>query len=330
LIKYAKAQLGDVFNKLTTSSGLVSRTGHKYADVDFSCLDDTPENYIGIQVTAMPSVDILPPHFINPKTANLVNNNYDCWEKGLLKGTYTTLKGCPSYMEHNHTKESQRGYILDAVLYPVINDGVEVYYVDELIAVHKSFSDLLQRINDRSIAVSIGADVKYSICSRCGQIIRDDSDYCEHVSMGKKGNQFNLKGYNKPTVASEICGHRDDPDSNRFFETSWVVVPAFRSAAIQHIFGSLTKLSSVLSKEHSDIQKLFGKVKVASGNSMNIQRLSLKLCSSPKLASSLLFMSDIRKMNPIGFNLGLESLVGSYETKQINEALTMVEGLLKV
>lgn len=77
--------------------------------------------------------------------------------------------------------------------------------------------------------------ISYSLCTKCGNKASDETDLCEHVKY-MKGNTFTDKEGNEREIA-EICGHRDDPQSVKFIEASWVIDPAFDGAVLRNVLG---------------------------------------------------------------------------------------------
>lgn len=110
--------------------------------------------------------------------------------------------------------------------------------------------------------------IQYSQCSRCGNIAKDETEACKHVKY-YKGNEFYDSNGRKRIIA-ELCGHKDDPESVKFIDASWVKNPAFPGAVLRNIVSpptmsyqnardelldSLANNKSIVDDEHHAIMK---------------------------------------------------------------------------
>jgi hypothetical protein len=167
-------------------------------------------------------------YFITPDTAKYVNQNGDAWERDLLLSTYDSFIGAENYVEHVQVPELSKGKVVDAVA----RDLGDTVYIDILVATNRKHSSLVQDIENGKVnKLSMGCSISYSICTKCGNVAADECDLCQHVKY-MKGNTFTDSDGNERVIA-ELCGHRDDPDSVKFIEASWVVDPAFDGAVLR-------------------------------------------------------------------------------------------------
>ena len=195
---------------------------------DFSIKD-----YLLSHCTIVASVDVEDNGFyIKPACTKYVNDNFDAWERVLLARTYPTFVGAQNYLEHVQIPSLSKGRIIDAVARPVNNN--ESTYIDILVATEKKHRDLVAKIEDgRITTLSMGCSIKYSYCTKCGNKAEDEAQLCTCVRY-LKGHYFHdPQGVER--VIAELCGHKDDPESNIFIEASWVENPAFKGAVLRNI-----------------------------------------------------------------------------------------------
>jgi len=75
--------------------------------------------------------------------------------------------------------------------------------------------------------------VAFTICTKCGNIAKDDTEACEHVRY-EKNNVF-YDEYGTQRKIAELCGRYDQPDSVVFIDASWVANPAFTGAVVRNV-----------------------------------------------------------------------------------------------
>lgn len=213
----------------------------------------TPERFLLTHSTIVCSVDAVPvPNSktgsiveqgvkINRKYANwrvtsetdkFINNNLDCWSREVIMKSYKTFIGAQNFLEHIQVEELSKGRIIDAVL----RDVGESLYVDILVATDRKHTDLVnQIIKGEMNAMSMGCSVEATICTKCGHVAADETEFCSHVKY-EKGNVFYDEQGNKHRVA-ELCGHEDMGETGgvTFIEASWVATPAFKGAVTRNI-----------------------------------------------------------------------------------------------
>jgi len=179
-------------------------------------------------------------YLIKPEYSQFVNNNGDAWERDLLKACYKTFLGADNFTEHVQIPELSKGKVIDVALreVPIGKDSkgkdITTLYVDILIATDRKHADLISQIESGEYnATSMGCSIMFSICSRCGNIAKDDTEACQHVRYFKGNYFFDDNGIRRRI--SELCGHKDQPDSVKFIDASWVKQPAFTGAVLRNI-----------------------------------------------------------------------------------------------
>lgn len=168
---------------------------------------------------------------VTSETDKYINNNLDCWSRGVIKKSYKTFVGAHNFVEHVQVEELSKGRIIDAVL----RDVGESIYVDILVATDRKHEDLVRQILSGEMnAMSMGCSVDFTICTKCGHVAADEPQMCKHVKY-EKGNWFYDESGNKHRVA-ELCGHETTGETAgvTFIEASWVAVPAFKGAVARN------------------------------------------------------------------------------------------------
>jgi len=168
---------------------------------------------------------------IKPETSQYVNNNHDSWERKLLLATYRTFTGGENYVEHLQIPELSKGKILDAAARD-IGDSI---YVDILVATDRKHRPLIAAVESGELqTLSMGCQVAFTLCSKCGNKAEDETQLCSHIRY-QKGNSFTDE-LGKNRRIAEICGHINaEPGSVKFIEASWVANPAFTGAVLRNI-----------------------------------------------------------------------------------------------
>jgi hypothetical protein len=168
---------------------------------------------------------------VSSSTDHFINNNLDCWSRGVIKNSYQTFIGAHNFVEHIQVEELSKGRIIDAVL----RDIGDSLYVDILVATDRKHADLVEQIvSGKMNAMSMGCSVDFTICTKCGHVAADETEMCQHVKY-EKGNTFFDEQGNKHRVA-ELCGHEDIGGTGgvTFIEASWVATPAFPGAVARN------------------------------------------------------------------------------------------------
>lgn len=168
---------------------------------------------------------------VTSETDKYINNNLDCWSRGVIKKSYKTFVGAHNFVEHVQVEELSKGRIIDAVM----RDVGDSIYVDILVATDRKHEELVSQIlSGQMNAMSMGCSVDFTICTKCGHVAADEPQMCKHVKY-EKGNVFYDEQGNKHRVA-ELCGHETTGETGgvTFIEASWVAVPAFKGAVARN------------------------------------------------------------------------------------------------
>jgi len=75
--------------------------------------------------------------------------------------------------------------------------------------------------------------IRFSLCSQCGNKAEDDTQACKHVRFFKNNYFYDKNGVKR--IIAELCGHKDDESSCKFIDASWVRKPAFEGAVLRNI-----------------------------------------------------------------------------------------------
>ena len=225
-------------------------------------------------------------YHIVPACSELVNNNGNAWTNEVLMSTFRTFMGAENYLEHVQIPELSKGKIIDAVLRPVrYKDAqgreADVYYCDILVATNKKHDGLVRKIASGEMgAMSMGCLANYVTCSRCGKVLGDNDDNCEHIESQLLQSFVDEDGVER--VVAELCGRmlvngEADPESVKFIEASWVDRPAFKGAVLNHFVGDVPKAASILqfptAKLAETVEDLF-KMRVADTAGMIVLRVA--------------------------------------------------------
>jgi len=176
-----------------------------------------------------------PDFYITRGTEKYINSNQDSWERKLLLSCYRTFIGGSNFVEHIQIPELSKGKIIDAAARD-IGDSV---YVDILVATDRKHKDLIEAISNGTLGtLSMGCQVSYTQCTKCGNVAEDESQLCKHIRYFKGQTFLDPKG--KRRKIAELCGHYSDPNSVKFIEASWVAHPAFSGAVLRSILDPKT------------------------------------------------------------------------------------------
>jgi len=168
---------------------------------------------------------------VTPESTKYINNNNDCWERKLLLASFRTFVGAENYVEHLQIPELSKGKIIDAAARD-IGDSV---YVDILVATDLKHRPLIAAVQSGQLqTLSMGCQVAFTICTKCGNVAEDEAQLCAHIRY-QKGNTY-LDTLGKQRKIAELCGHvAAEPGSVKFIEASWVANPAFTGAVLRSI-----------------------------------------------------------------------------------------------
>jgi len=170
-----------------------------------------------------------------------VNNNNDCWSRGVLKLAHPTFVGAHNFVEHVQIEELSKGRIIDAVARDI---GPSIY-TDILIATELKHAPLIRSIRSGEMStLSMGCTVDFTICTKCGHVAADETEMCPHVKY-QKGNTYIDPMTGQILKIAELCGHESvDPTGGVvFIEASWVKTPAFTGAVLRNVLQPSKELS---------------------------------------------------------------------------------------
>jgi len=162
-----------------------------------------------------------------------VNANYDGWPPEEIQKSWRTFIGRGVFVDHtNWDIDRSRGVILDASIHEnKLASGHEDVWVELLIEVDaEAYPKLAKAILSGEIdAVSMGADVEYTICSVCDNRATDVLSYCAHIPQ-MKGKVVDTLDAKTGSSIKKLC--YEDCFGVSFFEISFVFDPADESALI--------------------------------------------------------------------------------------------------
>ncbi len=247
----------------------------------------SPDDYLLSHCTIISSVDTEKEplndkkweYVITPETSCFVNNNQDAWERNLLLASYKTFINGENYVEHIQIPKLSKGKIVDAVARD-IGDSV---YIDILVATSKKHAELVSKIKSGSLnTLSMGCQVEFTICTKCGGVAEDEVQLCPCVKY-EKGNKY-VDKLGTTRIIAELCGHVSVPDSCKFIEASWVKNPAFAGAVLRNI----------LTPEQAGV--VSDQLKVALDTAIKqISTDGMQKAASKKLLTSLTTISSLLK-----------------------------------
>jgi len=208
-------------------------------EADFNVVADIdPEKFVYVHSTIMAGVKTASNGFwITSETEKYINDNNDSWTCDDLLKDYKSFRTATTFVEHVQELEKAKGKCID-VIARRMDDTI---LIDVLFSVGKHHKDLVANIESGIVnAVSMGCSTEKTICSICGNVAADTTQYCDHVKMGNKGRMFSCTdGIQRK--ASEIC------KGNTFFDVSLVANPAFSGAVFRKILSSSQVSTQLLS-----------------------------------------------------------------------------------
>ena len=209
------------------------RLAAKEVNIDFSHY--TPDNYLLSWFTAVAGVELEKDgHTIKSAHNHFINDNGNAWSNQVLLESYHSFIMAENFVEHVSIPEFSKGKVLDAVAWIIekqfngYREPIPTVFVDVLIATSKKRHPLLVKkvINGVLNNVSMGCDILWSVCSRCGKEIEEGYDEpCDHIKnqLGK----YYVDGKGVKRRVAELCGRPGVKDSCSFKEVSLVSRPAF-------------------------------------------------------------------------------------------------------
>ena len=160
----------------------------------------------------------------------------------------------------------------------------DVYFCDILVATDKKHDGLVRNIVSGKLStMSMGCLANYVTCSKCGAVMGDNDDNCQHIESQLLQTFKDENGVER--VIAELCGRViekngelvGDPESVKFIEASWVERPAFKGAVLNHFIGEVPKAASILQfpthKLAETMEDIF-KMRVADKSGMLVLRVA--------------------------------------------------------
>jgi hypothetical protein len=213
-----------------SNNGRISSRG---IEVDYSRY--SPDRYLLTWFTAVAGVEVeADGHTVVSPHLHYINDNGNAWTNSVLLESYHSFIMAENFVEHVSIPEFSKGKCLDAVAWVVekqyngYKEPVPTVFVDTLIATNKKKHPLVVKkiITGVLNSVSMGCDILWSVCSRCGKEIEEGYDEpCDHIKNELGKYYIDKKGI-KRRVA-ELCGRPGVRDSCSFKEISLVSRPAF-------------------------------------------------------------------------------------------------------
>jgi hypothetical protein len=151
------------------------------------------------------------------------NDNHDEFPAEEIRAGWRTFIGKPVFVNHhNDDHKRARGVIIDAAVHEDRNpDGSPDLWVEGLMEVDAvRFPKLAEAIIKKRIdRTSMGCDVKFSVCSACGNKATNPAEYCQHIPAmkGRYLYKHTASGKREGTLIREIC------HGLSFFENSLLV-----------------------------------------------------------------------------------------------------------
>ena len=229
-------------------------------------------------------------YYIKPACSELINANGNAWTTPVLLATFRSFVGSENYNEHIQIPSLSKGKIFDAVIREATHTNKygseKILICDILVGTERKHKSIVSRIVSGKLnTMSMGGIASKVQCSRCGSVIDDNTDPCDHLKNDINTYFIDENGVNR--IVSELCGVSKkvddkwvgDPKSWEFIEASWVENPAFRGAVINHFISNIDKKTfSHLTKERKALENVFNfsQVRVANKSSQMIFRVAQK------------------------------------------------------
>jgi len=226
----------------------IAKRSGRTASCDVDWRKYNPNDFLFTQCTIVSSVCTeADGHTIKTSSSHLVNANGNAWTNPVLLATFRTFIGGENYKEHVQIKSLSYGKILDAVIRPFRykkgEDISDVFICDILVATERKHELLCRDIETKRLkTLSMGTVCSKIQCSKCGKIFTDEDEQCEHLK--NELGQYYIDAQGIKRRVAELCGAsffnlktgqwEGDPESNKFIEASWVWIPAYSGAVVNH------------------------------------------------------------------------------------------------
>jgi len=166
--------------------------------------------------------------------------------------------------------------LVNSTVYNFSVEEDESYCVDNL-AVHNCLANL-------------------TTCSKCGKVMRNDFDACNHIRY-EIGQEYRTD-YGYKSKVAELCGSQGDPDSCRFIEASWVEAPAFKGAVVNH-YVSVPSLKDFVEKNVIDFDKAAKAIRLISAGDISTLK-KVRVADHRSMTGIRLFIEELKKADRSG------------------------------
>ena len=215
-------------------------------------------------------------HTITEGSVSAINANENAWLNEVLgppTNIYRSFVGAENFYEHVQDFRLSKGKVLDAVLRKVKNHaGEKVWYCDILVATSRKHRDLVARIAKKELnTLSMGCLANLTNCSKCGRMMRNDWEACNHIRY-ELGQPYRT-AYGYESKVAELCGYPGNPDSCRFIEASWVEAPAFKGAVVNHYI-SIPSIRDIVENNVIDFEQAAQAIRsISAGDVSTLKRV---------------------------------------------------------
>ncbi len=222
---------------------MIKASASRPASKDDARLVFNSNDWVFTQATALCSLPLAEDGFTVPQAAaHLVNNNGNAFSNEIIEKYYKTFIGAHNYIDHKQEPSHSHGVIIDVLLRKLPVEGIKdgfCYYVDILIATSKrkdpKWAAMVESGEVRYL--SMGCVSSSIVCSRCGNVSRDETEDCEHLTFELGLHYINSKG--QKTIVAGLVSDEPDEEGNsyvEFIEESYLSVdPAFSGAIQGHV-----------------------------------------------------------------------------------------------
>ena len=235
-------------------------------------------------------------HTITEGSIPTINANQNAWLNEVLgppTNIYRSFSGAENFYEHVQDFRLSKGKVLDAVLRKVNNQAKEpVWYCDILVATNRRHRDLATRIAKGELnTLSMGCLANVTQCSKCGKVMHNDWEACNHIRY-EIGQPY-MTPYGYESRVAELCGSIGNPESCRFIEASWVEAPAFKGAVVNHYI-SIPEVRNLAAKRIIDIGQASAALRNI--NLCDIDTLKrVRVADKHSMVAMKLFISELSK-----------------------------------
>lgn len=168
------------------------------------------------------------------------NNNADWFGEKELRRHHDTFERCAGVYRHHKNKDPKNS--IGEIMASAYNEPLSV--VDLVLKIPtKKIEDEVEKLKDGgTVATSMGARVKYDVCSICGNKARSRACYCNHLRNKKL----------QVIDDTKVCALNPKP---RFVDLSFVVIRAAPESVVLRKVAELQQKSADMTKEVPSISE---------------------------------------------------------------------------